>query len=148
MKYAKMLLMAALTIMSISTYSQEKAGRPKDTANHTKLYTCPMHDDVAVKEPGNCPKCGMKLQMSPKEQMKMDVTKNYVCPKHIEQASDKPGKCSKCGMSLTQSSKEKMKTEVMNNYTCPMHSDVKSDKPGKCPNCNMTLTEKNKKTKS
>jgi len=24
-------------------------------------YTCPMHSDVVSDQPGNCPKCGMKL---------------------------------------------------------------------------------------
>src|SRR5216110_2968309 len=24
-------------------------------------YTCPMHPDVVMNHPGNCPKCGMKL---------------------------------------------------------------------------------------
>jgi len=27
-----------------------------------KLYTCPMHPEVTRKEPGDCPKCGMKLE--------------------------------------------------------------------------------------
>ena len=26
-----------------------------------KLYTCPMHPDVVLPQPGRCPKCGMKL---------------------------------------------------------------------------------------
>jgi hypothetical protein len=25
------------------------------------LYTCPMHPEVVLDKPGNCPKCGMKL---------------------------------------------------------------------------------------
>lgn len=25
------------------------------------VYTCPMHPDVSSSEPGNCPKCGMRL---------------------------------------------------------------------------------------
>jgi len=144
MKPFKMLLLAALALMSITAFSQEKAGK-KDTTQHVKLYTCPMHDTVAMKKPGNCPICGMKLQLSTKEQMKMEVTKAYSCPMHMDVQSDKPGKCSKCGTNLTLSPKEKMKAEVM-NYTCPMHPDVKSDKPGKCPTCGMNLTEVKKKT--
>ena len=147
MKSLKMLLFAAFTLMSFTTFSQEKAGK-KDTTQHVKLYTCPMHDSVAMKKPGNCPVCGMKLQLSAKEQMKKDVTKTYSCPMHMDVTSDKPGKCSKCGMSLTLSTKEKMKVEVTNNYTCPMHPDVKSDKAGKCPYCGMNLTEVKKKTTS
>jgi rubrerythrin len=26
------------------------------------IYTCPMHPEVQEKEPGKCPKCGMKLE--------------------------------------------------------------------------------------
>ena len=25
------------------------------------VYTCPMHPEILSKEPGRCPKCGMKL---------------------------------------------------------------------------------------
>lgn len=30
-----------------------------------KIYACPMHPDVQQFEPGNCPKCGMKLTLLP-----------------------------------------------------------------------------------
>jgi transcription initiation factor IIE alpha subunit len=140
MKFSKLLLLPAFALLSLTGFSQEKGGK-KDTTQHVALYTCPMHNTVAMKKPGNCPICGMKLQRSAKEQMKTEVTKNYSCPIHLDVQSDKPGKCSKCGMNLTLSSKEKMKTEVMNNYTCAMHSDVKSAKPGKCPYCGMNLRE-------
>lgn len=68
-------------------------------------YTCPMpeHADVALDEPGTCPKCGMNL-----------VAKNiyetkYVCPmkEDAEVISDKPGKCPKCGMNLVPMKKNK-----------------------------------------
>ncbi len=26
------------------------------------VYTCPMHSDVRLDHPGNCPKCGMTLE--------------------------------------------------------------------------------------
>ena len=110
MKSVKMLMMAALTIMSVSVFAQEKAGK-RDTLKHTKLYTCSMHDSIAMKKPGNCPVCGMKLERSPKEQMKAEVVKNYSCPMHADVVSNKPGKCTKCGMDLNLSPKEKMKKE-------------------------------------
>jgi len=140
MKSLKMLLMAALTIISITLFAQ-KAGK-KDNMKHLTIYTCPMHDSIAMKKPGNCPVCGMKLQISAKEQMKRDITKSYSCPAHITQVSDKPGKCSVCGVNLALSPKEKRAT--INSYTCPMHANVKADKPGKCPNCGMTLTKAKK----
>ncbi len=140
-----MLMMAALTIFSLTLFAQ-KAGK-KDNTKHLTIYTCPMHDSIAAKKPGNCPICGMALQLSKKEQMKRDVTKNYSCPTHLTEVSDKPGQCSKCGQSLVLSPKEKMKMGVMNNNICPMHGGVIADKSGKCPYCGMELTkEKKKKT--
>ena len=53
-----MLLMAAFSIMTITVFSQEKAGKI-DTTQHTSLYTCAKHSD-ADKE-GKCPKCGTAL---------------------------------------------------------------------------------------
>ncbi len=29
---------------------------------YATIYTCPMHPEVQQDEPGNCPKCGMKLE--------------------------------------------------------------------------------------
>lgn len=135
-----MLLIAALTISAVSVFAQEKAGK-KDTAQHIVLYTCPMHPDVTSDKPGKCPKCGMDLSLSKKEEMKKEVTKSYTCPVHADVVSDKPGKCPQCRKKLVLS-KEEMKMEVMKTYTCPMHRDVASDKPGKCPKCGMDLIEK------
>lgn len=36
--------------------------------NAKTTYTCPMHPEVVSDQPGNCPKCGMKLV--PKEKAK------------------------------------------------------------------------------
>lgn len=143
MKSLKMLMMAALTILSVSVFAQEKAGK-KDTLKHTTLYTCTMHDSVAAKKPGNCPVCGMKLERSVKEQMKAEVVNNYSCPMHADVISQKPGKCSKCGMDLNLSPKEKMKMDIVKGYSCPMkcEGDKTYDKEGKCPKCGMDLKEK------
>ena len=60
-----MLMIAAITISSVSVFAQEKAGK-KDTTQHTVLYTCPMHPDVKMDKAGKCPKCGMELSLSKK----------------------------------------------------------------------------------
>ena len=143
-----MLMIAALTINSISVFAQEKAGK-KDTTQHTVLYSCSMHPNFISDKPGKCPKCGMDLtQLSAKEQLKRDVTKVYTCPVHADVLSTQPGKCPKCGEDLLKSKKEQMKEEVVKNYTCPMHPEVASDKEGKCPKCGMALVEKKTKTKN
>ena len=96
-----MLLMAVFTISSVSVFAQEKAGK-KDTTQHTVLYTCSMHPDVKVNAPGKCPKCGMDLSLSKKEEMKKQVTKTYTCAVDLDVVSDKSGTCPKCGMKLTE----------------------------------------------
>gem|GEM_PF-390618 len=143
MKKIFMLLIAALTIGSITVSAQEKAGK-KDTTQHTVLYTCPMHPDVKMDKPGKCPQCGMDLSLSKKEEMKKQVTKTYTCPVHADIVSDKSGRCPQCGKKLSLSKKEEMKAEVVKLYTCPMHPGEKSDKPGKCPKCGMDMKEKDR----
>ncbi len=59
-----------------------------------------MHTDVVSDKPGKCPKCGMDMTRSKKEQMKMEVMNMYTCPMHKDVVSDKPSKCPKCGMTL------------------------------------------------
>jgi|SRR5436190_15711473 len=139
----KKIFILAITFLTSSSFlfAQEKAGK-KDTTQHEVMYVCPMHADVTSNEPGKCPKCGMDLNLSKKEEMKMQVTKSYTCPFHKEVASHDPGKCPKCGRKLNLSAKEQMKAEVGKIYTCPMHPLVALDKEGNCPKCGMTLVEK------
>ena len=66
MKSFKMLLMAALTIASVSLFAQTKPAA-KDSIHKSakavavKKYTCTMDPDVITDKPGKCPKCGMEL---------------------------------------------------------------------------------------
>ncbi len=135
MKTLRILLIAVLTILSLSVFAQTKGGR-KDTTPQTKYYTCSMHSSVAATKPGNCPICGMKLNLTKKEEANMVQSKNYVCPTHQNEVSDKPGKCAVCGMNLNLSVKEKAKL----GYYCPMHPNEKSSREGKCSKCGMALT--------
>jgi hypothetical protein len=61
-----------------------------------------MHPEVVSNTPGKCPKCGMDMNASKKEQMKTKEMKGYACPMHPDETSTKPGKCPKCGMDLTK----------------------------------------------
>lgn len=38
------------------------AKRRKSAQTREVMYTCPMHSDVHLKSPGECPKCGMELE--------------------------------------------------------------------------------------
>ena len=97
-----MLMVATLTILSVSVFAQDSTKHAMKTRKDSITYTCPMHPDVMSNKPGKCPKCGMTLTASKKEQMKMEVMKIYTCPMHPDVTSDKPGKCSKCGMDLVE----------------------------------------------
>lgn len=66
-----------------------------------------MHLTVASHNPGKCPICGRKMNLSSKEQMKAEVTKIYTCPMHPEVALDKDGKCPKCGTALVEKKQNK-----------------------------------------
>jgi len=37
-----------------------------------KVYTCPMHPEVISDKPGECPKCGMDLELKEDDSMKDD----------------------------------------------------------------------------
>jgi Cu+-exporting ATPase len=61
-------------------------------------YTCPMHVEVVETGPGDCPKCGMALEVltPPAPTTKIE----YTCPMHPEIVRDEPGPCPICGMAL------------------------------------------------
>src|SRR5438309_11588394 len=56
----------------------------------TQKYTCPMHPEVVMDHPGNCPKCGMKL-------VPLVEHKKRPTPINREQASNAQGSTSKVG---------------------------------------------------
>lgn len=130
------ILVIAITASFAGFAQKAKANTKKKTSSTliTTNYICPMHPDVTSDKPGKCSKCGMDLNLSPKEKMKQEVMKIYTCPMHPDVTSDKPGKCSECGMDLVGKQIKAKKT-----YTCAMHPDVTSDKPGKCSKCGMDL---------
>ncbi|MBK5269770.1 MAG: hypothetical protein JJE22_02030 [Bacteroidia bacterium] len=140
MKSLKVLLMVAITFLSLSAFAQDstkqKTKAPKSKTENVS-YTCPMHPEVLSDKPGKCSKCGMNLVKKEKEEMVM-----YSCPMHPEVTSDKPGKCSKCGMNLA-----KIET-IAKAYSCPMHPEVTSNMPGKCPKCGMALKKNNEEDHS
>jgi transcription initiation factor IIE alpha subunit len=139
----KALLILSVTMLFVvnGVLAQSKAGKV-DTTKKATYYTCPMHSDIVKHEPGKCPKCGMALTISTKEQIKSNTAKNYVCPVHVDVFSHDPGKCPKCGKKLNLSPKEQMKAEVGKVYTCPMHPQVALTKDGVCPKCGKALVEK------
>jgi hypothetical protein len=59
-------------------------------------YVCPMHPDVTSAKPGECRKCGRKLEIAKREA----TGTIYTCPMHPDVKSTKPGECPRCGMKL------------------------------------------------
>src|ERR1700691_2464589 len=54
------------TDKSVSEAAAEDAGRAAakiDSSGAKPIYTCPMHPEVQQDHPGNCPKCGMTLEL-------------------------------------------------------------------------------------
>ncbi len=56
------ILMISLSVLVVGcTGKKQKDNKTKQEQMTEKVYTCPMHPEVEKSEPGNCPKCGMKL---------------------------------------------------------------------------------------
>jgi hypothetical protein len=105
-------------------------------------YVCPMECHSA-KEPGNCPKCGMKLEKRP---VRKEADYEYLCPMKCY-SSKEPGDCPVCGMKLekqpipeTLERKEQI-PRMQTVYVCPMECHT-SKVDGNCPVCGMRLEKK------
>jgi Cu+-exporting ATPase len=55
-----------------------------------------MHPEIEQQHPGDCPKCGMALELT-SPQLRQAT---YTCPMHLEVVRDQPGSCPICGMTL------------------------------------------------
>ena len=58
-----------------------------------------MCEGVESDKPGDCPKCGMRLERNPAYKAP-SATRLWTCPMHPEVQQDHPGACPKCGMDL------------------------------------------------
>lgn len=83
-------------------------------------YVCPMPQDADVIEdkPGNCPKCGMRLQA-------IRLTSVWTCPIHAAVIRDSAGACPIDGRPLIQ-------VTMAETWTCPGETKGALS-PGKCP---------------
>ena len=135
------MLLVASTSSIFAQKSKQTA--PKNDSTTIAVYSCPMHSDAISDKSGKCPKCGMDLTLSKKEQMKKEVMKLYTCPMHSEVVSNHPGTCAKCSSKLVVDRRGSKQAATV--YTCSMHADEVSDKPGKCPVCDMAMEPRSKK---
>ena len=64
-KFVVLIVSAAALAMNTTAIAQHSGGEHYHEHEQEKKkkqkYTCPMHPEVVIDHPGNCPKCGMKL---------------------------------------------------------------------------------------
>lgn len=128
------------THQGMATHGQTGLSAPPDAIEYE--YVCPM-ECHSSKEPGNCPKCGMKLERRP---VYKEAGYEYICPMKCF-SSKEPGNCPVCGMKLekqeipkTTERKEQI-TQTQTLYVCPMECHT-SKTDGDCPKCGMHLEKK------
>ena len=57
-----MLILTTLTLaVALPAVTGCKSSEAANGGSQAVQYTCPMHHEVVMNEPGVCPKCGMKL---------------------------------------------------------------------------------------
>ena len=83
-------------------FNSGKSSNSENVAEEKQLYTCGMHPEIILEEPGNCPICGMKLV--PKKGSSGNETGEkkilyWRAPMDPNEIYDEPGK-SKMGMDL------------------------------------------------
>ncbi len=84
--------------MSECCHNHEHKQKPVQQKDAVGIYTCPMHPEVQQEHPGDCPKCGMTLELL--TSTAAPTKTKYTCPMHPEIIRDEPGDCPKCGMAL------------------------------------------------
>lgn len=55
-----LITLAGLTLVSYAQSEHQHASVPSQ--QQVLYYSCPMHPEVQMNQPGSCPKCGMTLQ--------------------------------------------------------------------------------------
>lgn len=108
-------------------------------------YRCPMHPQIVSATPGECPICGMTLELiSPADAGASPAAAAdavWTCPMHPEVVRDAPGRCPKCNMELVAKPRPPPADapDAGLVWMCPMHPEVISPQPGTCPICKMKL---------
>lgn len=102
------LAMAVIVFTGVlTTGSMAGKKKPAKKASATYVYACPMHPEVKMSRPGNCPKCHMKLVKQAAKPAAKAPAAAYICTMCPEVKSSKPGNCPKCGMALVKKSQSK-----------------------------------------
>ena len=142
-----MLIMAALSIMTIAVFAQNnttKSPQEQLTKSNKELMKMevmkiPTYPNGYVTT-GIYLKKGIVTNLSPKEQMKTSVIKVNAAIQYQDIASNNSDKCPECFTLSNLSQKEQMKMKVMDLFTCPMSLGTAGHSSDKCSICGMDLT--------
>ena len=136
MKSLKMLMMAAFSILTISTIAQNQSKKEQ-----MKMYVMKIQSPSnGLASTGEYLKAGLLTGLSVKEQMKSNVTKTNNTAQNYYLGATKSILCPDCLVYSIASPKEQMKLHTMNLDKCSM-SPVKGivEAAGKCSICGMGI---------
>ncbi len=95
------------------------------------VYSCPMHPEVRLPAPGDCPKCGMHLV--PEGEVNAPSSEGKDRCTHGEHEAPS-------GKNTRGGGYDKLPDGYSGAvYTCPMHPQVRQTESGSCPICGMGL---------
>ena len=90
-------------LISVAGFSQKAKSNADTTLKTYMTYRCEMHPQYVSNVPAKCPLCNRNMNLSGKEQMKMEAMKLYSCPMDSDSVfSTTPGKCPKCNMDMVE----------------------------------------------
>ncbi len=116
---------------------------PSGEAAAEAMWTCSMHPQIELPEPGACPICGMDL--IPRETASSPAATNadvWTCSMHPQIELPESGPCPVCGMDLIRRASPAATTATSSSeevWTCSMHPQIELPEPGECPICGMDL---------
>lgn len=138
MKSLKMLMMAGLTILTISVYAQNNSTLSKKEQMKMEVMkssASPVQYNIPGDTQSKISKKRFAVNRSSKEQMKLSVMNGNSDTLYQDGAAA----CPLCLAVLNATTKEQMKLKVMGLYTCPMKVDTASNQRTKCSRCGMNL---------
>jgi len=142
MKSLKMLMMAALSILTISLFAQSNTTKSKKELMKMEVMKIHTTPQAIITEASA--KDGFASNLSPKEQLKRNVVKWNAVTRNNDVAGTNSGKCPDCLSLSNLSPKEQMKMKEMDLLVCSMSAGIASGKIGKCAICGMDLVAVNK----
>lgn len=135
MKRIILLLFTVIILISLEAQGlQNKDIQNKDVFQkaHSIIFTCPMHPEIHLTKPGNCPKCGMNLIKDKSKADKPQIIKN---PVEMQNPKD-----TITTLKMEMNYNDSIAAQPF-TFTCVMHPEIHATKSGNCPKCGMKLIE-------